>query len=326
MASLYFAADETRTFGLNIWRSDAGADIGLLLGTAPAADIVVLRDQVAQVQKNSIISNGAIDAALRDLILTFRKDLHDDNTMSATGVECQVVVAGAADAPAIQKICLENFSGYPGHYQLSPYLADATAAQGMLSWLDLLQQQDGEGVYVVRQGEKTMGVLGYSFEKQVAELAIAAISAEAGVRQRNLLLVEATRRVEQKLMQRGFKKFLAKTQATNLSIQRDLVRYVHCEPAATLATAHVHLFLGQIAKRGEDILSQDNLRETVMSYAVTVMNKAPLQKLHLYAPAGSRPVKYRALSMPRRDGARALFFAGYDDSDRVVAVASAFSS
>jgi hypothetical protein len=177
-------------------------------------------DQVAQVQKNSIISNGAIDAALRDLILTFRKDLRDDNTMSATGIECEVIVAGVADWPAITRICLENFSGYPGHYQLSPYLADATAAQGMLSWLHLLQQQDNEAVYIVRQGETIMGVLGYSYEKQIAELAIAAISAEAGIRQRNLLLVEATRRVEKRLMRRGMKRFLAKTQATNLSIQR----------------------------------------------------------------------------------------------------------
>jgi hypothetical protein len=325
VASLTFAADETLTFGLNIWRSDAGLDIGSLLNATPAADIVVLRDQVAQVQKNSIISNGAIDAALRDLILTFRKDLRDDNTMSATGIECEVIVAGVADWPAITRICLENFSGYPGHYQLSPYLADATAAQGMLSWLHLLQQQDNEAVYIVRQGETIMGVLGYSYEKQIAELAIAAISAEAGIRQRNLLLVEATRRVEKRLMRRGMKRFLAKTQATNLSIQRDLVRYVHCEPAATLATAHVHLFLGELTKNGEDISRQQNLHETVKSHAARVLQGAPLQRLQMYQTPESRAVKFRALSMPRHDGVRALFFAGYDDRDKVVAVASAFS-
>jgi len=325
VSDLQFAADESETFGLNIWRCGAGTNLESLLDTQPAADLVVVRDLVGQVQKNSILARGLADAAMRDLILTFRKDLRADNMMQPTGVACEVLVADTSDNAAIQKICEENFAGYPGHYQLSPYLDEVRAANGMISWLEQLRRQDDEGLFVVKQGEKVLGVLGYAYQAQQAELAVAAISAEAGIRQRNLLLVEATRRVEQRLLQRGFRKFSAKTQATNLAIQRDLVRYVFCEPAATLATFHVHLFLAQLAEKGEDFPFAGGLRSSILGHAENILADRQVSKLHGYQVPDTTIVRLKSLQLSRRDGATAMFCAGYDARENVVAVASALS-
>ncbi len=324
MAALQFAADESATFGLNIWRSDAGCDFETLLAAIPAPDIVVIRDTAAQMQKSTMFRGLAVDAEWRDHILSFRKELRSDNQMSPTGIACELQIARADDRALLSRICDENFSGYPGHYQLSPYLEGSRAAAGMLRWLEQLGSQHSEGVFLVKQGGEVVGLLGYAYHQHTAELAVAAISASTGLRQRNLLLVEATRLVEQRLMQRGLKFFIAKTQATNTAIQRDLVRYVRCEPSAVSATLHINLFLGQITANGEDIPLIGGLTDSLMRHAGSVMQGVPLQKLQIFQRAGSQPVRLRALQMLRRDTTRAVFFAGYGADGGVVSVASAF--
>jgi hypothetical protein len=324
VAALQFAADESATFGLNIWRSNARGDFETLLAAAPAPDIVVIRDTAAHIQNSALFRGHSLDADWRDHILSFRKELRNDNQMSPAGIECELQIARDEDYALLKSICHENFSGYPGHYQLSPYLEGSRAAAGMVRWLEQLRSQHSEGVFLVKHGGEVVGLLGYAYQQHTAELAIAAISATTGLRQRNLLLVEATRLVEQRLMQRGLRYFIAKTQATNTAIQRDLVRYVRCEPSAVFATVHMNLFLGQITTSGEDIPLVGGLTDSLKRHAGLVMKGVPLQKLQIFQTQGSQVVRLRALQMPRRDTTRVVFFAGYGADGGVVAVASAF--
>ncbi len=325
MPILQFSGEESATFGLNIWRADAsGADADTLLACDPPADLVVVRDTVARMQKCPVLLIRPFDAELRDHILSFRKELRPDNMMAETGIDCEVAEVRANDWAAISDICMENFTEYPGHYQQSPYLQNTAAAKGMFSWLEELARIAEQGVFVVRQFSRIVGVLGYSYSQNTAELAIAAISAAAGIRQRNLLLVEATRRVEQRLRERGIRYFLAKTQATNTVIQRDLVRFVGCEPAAASATAHIHLFLARIGREGNEIIFEDNLQKSLLAWVGSRAGARKPQRWVVYQKSGSEIVRLRALQIRRRDHIAAFVFAGYDSRGAAVASASFF--
>lgn len=324
MAQVQFAGDESATFGLNIWRADATVDAISLLTCSPAADIVVVRDTVARLQNCPILVQKAFDAELRDHILSFKKELRSDNPMAPTGIECNVEKPTSADWSEISAICAENFTDYPGHYQQSPYLERSRAAAGMESWLAKLLQSDAEGVFVVRQSGHVVGVMGYAYSENTAELAIAAISKSVGVRQRNLLLVEATRRVEHRLRERQMRFFVAKTQATNTSIQRNLVRYVGCEPAVVSATVHVNLFLEKLSSEGEDISLIETLPTTVLAYGDRFARGGENRRLHAYHVVDSAVERIRVVHLKRYDGITALHFGGYDAAGRVCSVASFF--
>lgn len=325
MNKLRYSAVESARFGYEIFRANADISPDLLVDLPNDVDILIVRDREVRIHSLYQKMRAFADVHFRDTILSFSKRLIPATMMTPMRLECEIRPLEGKDWQFVGALMQKVFQDYPGHYQRGFFFEKSHSAAGMHDWLRKLMEQVENRVFSILLDGNPIGVIGYEVHGATFELALAAVDPVAGLKRRNLLLLEAVRRAELLFLENGMRFFVAKTQAANLAVQKNLVRYVNCEPDQSLSTLHVHFFLKQIREQGTVLPIAGDFHATVFGYARSL---APDNRMGpwTFTMVPNGPVStVKVVRIRRTDSTgAALFFLGKDEVDRITAHASVY--
>lgn len=325
MSKIQFSPVESARFGYRIFR--AGADISpdVLLDNKEAPDIIIIRDADAKIHELYERLRVYGDVHFRDTILQYRKRLMRETLIQPMGVECEIRPIVPEDQPFLQVLTSEVFRDYPGHYQRSAFFSQSDSAAGMYDWLKNLAGKPENKAFTVFYDGNPVGVLAYEIRGLICELALAAIHPCVGLSKRNLVMLESVRLAELRFQKTGMTFFMAKTQASNLSVQKDLVRTVRCEPMQSLSTLHLHCFLHQLAERGVRVPLFGDFTQTVLNQICFVCGNYQIAAMTVFVRPDCNIDHVKVVVVRRIDDGRdAFFFAGISKENTNVAHAAVY--
>lgn len=325
MSKLQYSPVESARFGFEIFRAEADILLDLLCNLRDDVDIVIIRDRDAIIYPLYEQIRTCADTHFRDTIVSYRKRLTRGSLIAPTRFQCEIRPIVGTDWEFADALMNKVFQEYPGHYQRSPFFKRSDSAAGMCDWLRRLAEQPGNNVFSIVFEGGLVGFIGYAVKGTTYELALAATDPAVGVKRRNLVLLEAVRLAELLYLEKGMDFFVAKTQAANLSVQKNLVRYVHCEPAQSFSTLHIHFFLRHIRDHGNAVPVAGRFDTTVLDYARSIAGPDKVSSLTFATVPGGSVSKIKVVKVCKADGTGdALFFSGKNAADRITAHASVY--